>query len=139
MALMSDLWSECPLTKSCHRLLNVIQTICPHLLRYITVAAIVNTKRQASIKEVTKDLKELIRILKQEREQYVDPVTEFLLALEVDFDTEGVMKNLRLSERIVASDYFLSQVYGEFVEQARVLILETLSRINKCVELGYVS
>jgi len=73
----------------------------------------------------------------QERESFVDPVTEFLLALHVDFDMEAVAKNFRFSEQIVVSDYCFAWTYGDFVEQSRLLIFETLSKVYKCLDMRY--
>merc|ERR1711884_996812 len=48
--------------------LNAIQTQCPHILRYLTTAAITNKKRRNV-------LKDLVKIIQQESYTYRDPIT----------------------------------------------------------------
>jgi hypothetical protein len=62
--------------------LNAIQRNAHHLLRYLAIAAIVNKRRMNM-------LKELIKVIQQERYTYNDPVTEFLECLYVNYDFEG--------------------------------------------------
>lgn len=75
------------------RYLNAIQTNAHHLLRYLATAAIVN-KRRRNV------LKELIKVIQQERYTYSDPVTEFLECLYVNYDFEGAQKKLRECEEV---------------------------------------
>lgn len=62
--------------------LNAIQTMCPHILRYLATAVIINRGRRNA-------LKDLIKIIQQESYTYRDPITEFLEHLYVNFDFEG--------------------------------------------------
>lgn len=75
------------------RYLNAIQTNAHHLLRYLATAAIVN-KRRRNV------LKELIKVIQQERYTYSDPVTEFLECLYVNYDFDGAQKKLRECEEV---------------------------------------
>ena len=45
-------------------------------------------------------LKELIKVIQQERYTYSDPVTEFLECLYVNYDFEGAQKKLRECEEV---------------------------------------
>jgi translation initiation factor 3 subunit E len=77
--------------------LNAIQRNAHHLLRYLAIAAIVNKRRMNM-------LKELIKVIQQERYTYNDPVTEFLECLYVNYDFEGAQKKLRECEEVRRGD-----------------------------------
>lgn len=76
------------------RYLNAIQTNAHHLLRYLVTAVIVNKRRRNVIKE-------LIKVIQQERYTYSDPVTEFLECLYVNYDFEGAQQKLRECEEVL--------------------------------------
>merc|ERR1712193_133538 len=79
--------------------LNAIQTQCPHILRYLTTAAITNKKRRSV-------LKDLVKIIQQETYTYRDPITEFLECLYVKFDFDGAQQKLRECETVLENDFF---------------------------------
>jgi translation initiation factor 3 subunit E len=110
------------------RYLNTIQTTCPHILRYLTVAIIANKKRRNS-------LKELVKVIDQEGYEYSDPVTEFVDALFIQFNFENAEQKLRLAEQVLEQDYFLHPLKDEFVENARLFIFENFCKIHNCIDL----
>ncbi len=73
--------------------LNVVQTTCPHILRYITAAAIIS-KRRKNI------MKELVKIIQQESYNYRDPITELVECLYVNFDFDGAQVKLRECDQV---------------------------------------
>ena len=75
------------------RYLNAIQTMCPHILRYLTTAVITNKRRKAV-------LKDLVKVIQQESYMYRDPITEFLECLYVNFDFDGAQKKLLECETV---------------------------------------
>ncbi|XP_046993599.1 eukaryotic translation initiation factor 3 subunit E [Schistocerca americana] len=111
--------------------LNAIQTMCPHILRYLA-AAIIITKNQRS-------LKELVRVIQQESYTYRDPVTEFLEHLYVNFDFEGARQKLHECQTVLFNDFFLTACLTDFVENARLMIFETFCRIHRCISIGMLA
>jgi len=109
--------------------LNTIQIICPHLLRYLTVALVTSKTRQKN------SLKDLIKIIEMERQNYHDPVTDFLSYLYIDFDFEEAQKKLKECESVLGNDFFLIGCLDEFRENARLLVFETFCRIHHCISL----
>jgi translation initiation factor 3 subunit E len=87
------------------RYLNAIQTNAHHLLRYLATAAIVNKRRRNM-------LKELIKVIQQERYTYSDPVTEFLECLYVNYDFEGAQQKLRECEEVGLGDFVTQASYA---------------------------
>jgi len=104
--------------------LNAIQLNCRHLLRYLTTAVITRTH----------DIKDMLRVLKQEKD-HKDPLTDFLVLLHVDYDFKSIKANLRLCQRVIENDLFLSPVAKEFMDHARGLVFDTYCRIHQTVDI----
>ena len=119
--------------------ISSIQTVCPWILRYLAAAIITNRTRGRNATQPSfnyqKQLKDLIRIIKQETYEYEDPVTEFVKALYVDFDFEEAQKKLLEAEQALRIDFFLSSSADAFVESARYLISESYCKIHQRIDI----
>merc|ERR1712136_148623 len=91
--------------------LNTIQTMCPHILRYLTTAVITNKRRKNVIKD-------LVKVIQQESYTYKDPITEFIECLYVSF---------------------LVACLDDFIENARLFIFETFCRIHQCISINMLA
>ncbi|XP_039284216.1 eukaryotic translation initiation factor 3 subunit E-like [Nilaparvata lugens] len=112
--------------------LNAIQTMCPHILRYLAAAVIINRSRRPA-------LKDLVKVIQQESYAYKDPITEFVEHLYVNFDFEGARQKLHECDEVINSDFFLVACLEEFVENARLMIFETFCRIHQCISIGMLA
>ncbi|CAD5111900.1 DgyrCDS1163 [Dimorphilus gyrociliatus] len=112
--------------------LNTIQTVCPHILRYLTTAVITNKRR----KNVLKDL---VRVIQQESYAYQDPITEFLQDLYVNFDFDKAQLKLRECEAVLQNDFFLVACQNDFIDNARLFIFETFCRIHECISIDMLA
>lgn len=112
--------------------LNAIQTMCPHILRYLATAVILNRGRRNA-------LKDLIKVIQQESYTYRDPITEFLEHLYVNFDFEGARRKLHECQTVIYNDFFLVNMLAEFVENARLMIFETFCRIHQCITISMLA
>ena len=74
--------------------INTIQTNCPWILRYLATSVITARNAGRNQGAYQKQLKDLIRIVRQEGYEYSDPVTDFIKALYIDFDFEEAQKKL---------------------------------------------
>lgn len=115
--------------------ISSIQTVCPWILRYLAAAVITNRARLNSSHIYQKQLKDLIRVVKQEVYEYQDPVTEFVKALYVDFDFEEARKKLLEAETVLRGDFFLGSSTDAFVESARHLISESYCKIHQRIDI----
>ncbi|KAF7253065.1 hypothetical protein EG68_08855 [Paragonimus skrjabini miyazakii] len=114
--------------------LNAIQSLAPHLLRYLTVCVITNTdKKKKSL------IRDLVYLIQQESYSYRDPVTEFLECLFVKFDFDGTQQRLRTCETVLPNDFFLTGCYEEFIENARLLMFESFCRIHHSVGISMLA
>ena len=115
--------------------INTIQTNCPWILRYLAAAVITNRNRSRTSNQYQKQLKDLIRIVKQEGYEYSDPVTDFVKALYIDFDFEEAQKKLGETEEILRNDFFLLHSADSFVDSARHLISESYCKIHQRIDI----
>ncbi|CAL3971791.1 hypothetical protein PZA11_005076 [Diplocarpon coronariae] len=119
--------------------INTIQTACPWILRYLTAAVITNRNRTRNTGQYQKQLKDIIRIVKQENYEYSDPVTDFIKALYIDFDFEEAQKKLSEADVVLQSDFFLNHASEGFVEAARHLISESYCKIHQRIDIKDLS
>merc|ERR1712032_589828 len=77
--------------------LALISLQCPHLLRYVGAAFLMQKK----LKSMTKDL---VHVLSQDRENYSDCITEFILALHHDMNFELAKNKLKEAMALCQSD-----------------------------------
>lgn len=117
--------------------LNAIQTMCPHILRYLTAAVIINRKKRPGHGQQV--LKDLIRVIQQESYTYRDPIIEFLECLYVNFDFDGAQQKLRECETLLLNDFFIVGLYADFMENARLFIFETFCRIHQCISISMLA
>lgn len=73
---------------------SVIQLLSPHLLRYLTVAAIVN-KNLHKNRSYSFDLYKLTEIIKRGVVKYSDAFTEFIENLYLNFDFDSATENIK--------------------------------------------
>ncbi|QSZ31143.1 hypothetical protein DSL72_000706 [Monilinia vaccinii-corymbosi] len=119
--------------------INTIQTACPWILRYLTAAVITNRNRTRNTGQYQKQLKDIIRIVRQENYEYSDPVTDFIKALYLDFDFEEAQKKLSEAEEVLRTDFFLVAASETFVEAARHLISESYCKIHQRIDIKDLS
>ena len=119
--------------------ISSIQTSCPWILRYLAAAIITNRTRgkNASTNSHTyqKQLKDLIRIVRQEMYEYEDPITEFMKALYIDSDFDEAQKKLTEAEEVLKNDFFLQNSTEAFIESARHLISESYCKIHQRIDI----
>ncbi|KAG8529250.1 eukaryotic translation initiation factor 3 subunit E [Bacidia gigantensis] len=119
--------------------INTIQTNCPWILRYLCAAVITNRSRTRNTSQYQKQLKDLVRVIRQEGHEYHDPVTDFIKALYVDFDFEAAQSKLSEADEMLRGDFFLSASSDAFVEAARHLISESYCKIHQRIDIGDLS
>ncbi|KAK5135031.1 eukaryotic translation initiation factor 3 subunit E [Meristemomyces frigidus] len=124
--------------------INTIQTSCPWILRYLVAAVVTNRNRPGSktnffYGNYQKQLKDLVRIVRQEQYEYNDPVTAFVKALYVDFDFEEAQKRLSEADEILRSDFFLVATADSFMDAARHLISESYCKIHQRIDIKDLS
>jgi len=108
---------------------EAVQSVCPHILRYITAVVVTSDKK----KDV---MKQLVRLIQQEAYNYHDPMTEFIECLYIHYDFEKAQQKLRECEQVLANDFFLCGLQQEtFMDNARLLIFESFCRMHKTISI----
>uniref|UniRef100_A0A8C1G8R2 Eukaryotic translation initiation factor 3 subunit E n=1 Tax=Cyprinus carpio TaxID=7962 RepID=A0A8C1G8R2_CYPCA len=114
-----------------YQYLNAIQTMCPHILRYLTTAVITNK----DVRKRRQVLKDLVKVIQQESYTFKDPITEFVECLYVNFDFDSAQKK----QRVLVNDFFLVACLEDFIENARLFIFETFCRIHQCISISMLA
>jgi translation initiation factor 3 subunit E len=109
--------------------INTIQTSCPWILRYLIAAVITGRSRSRNSSLHQKQLKDVVRYVRQEAYEYNDPVTQFINALYIAHDFDAAREALRMAEEVCRSDFFLGSSADAFVDAARHLICESYCKI----------
>uniref|UniRef100_A0A0D9WVX5 Eukaryotic translation initiation factor 3 subunit E n=1 Tax=Leersia perrieri TaxID=77586 RepID=A0A0D9WVX5_9ORYZ len=121
------------------RYLNAMQTMAPHLLRYLAAAFILNKRRDL--------LNDLLKVIQQEQNSYNDPIIEFLHCLYVRYDFDGARQKLIECEQVILNDPFLGKLNEErnfitvpfrdrFIENGRLIIFGSYCRIHQRIHIG---
>eukprot|EP00474_Spongospora_subterranea_P008784 CRZ09242.1 hypothetical protein [Spongospora subterranea] len=114
------------------RYMNTVQTSCPHILRYLTTAVVINRRRRTA-------LNDLIKLIAKLSYVYSDPVTDFLKALYMDYDFELAFTKLGECEQVLSDDFFLNYIKDEFIDNARLFYFEMYFRSHHTVSIKMVS
>ncbi|EEB07289.2 eIF3e subunit Int6 [Schizosaccharomyces japonicus yFS275] len=121
--------------------LNTIQTSCPWLLRYLTVAVVVTGQNNANVKprnprqSYQRRIRDLVRIINQESYEYSDPITCFISALYTEVDFKKAQKYLKECVEVLKSDFFLVSLRDQFLDAARRLLAEAYCRIHRVISV----
>jgi translation initiation factor 3 subunit E len=109
--------------------INTIQTSSPWVLRYLIAAVITGRNRSRNSSLHQKQLKDIVRYVRQEAYEYTDPITQFVHALYIAHDFNAAREALSKAEEVCRNDFFLSSSADAFVEAARHLICESYCKI----------
>ncbi|PFH38390.1 PCI domain-containing protein [Besnoitia besnoiti] len=112
--------------------LSCVTVMCPHLLRYYAVYAILNRKRKDHFQAV-------IMAIGQSKNRYSDPFTSLLEALFLDFNFDEAQLHIARIGEECDSDFFLQPLKRAINEFARLLIFETYCRIHKCINVDMIA
>lgn len=128
------------------RKLNTVQVLCPHLLRYYTVAVVINEvfasqsplfymSTAPGITGANKNIIQLANILEQEKNNYSDPITEIVRLLIVEHNFEGASRALLESIDVHKNDFFLAYNSDMFMSCARQLFFMKYCRLHNKISL----
>ncbi|ROT38403.1 eukaryotic translation initiation factor 3 subunit E [Sodiomyces alkalinus F11] len=109
--------------------INTIQTSCPWVLRYLIAAVITGRSRTRNSSQNQKQMKDVVRYVRQEAYEYSDPITEFVSALYIAHDFNAAREALARAEQVCRGDFFLAATADAFVDAARHLICESYCKI----------
>eukprot|EP00033_Pygsuia_biforma_P000959 GCRY01001101.1.p1 GENE.GCRY01001101.1~~GCRY01001101.1.p1 ORF type:complete len:451 (+),score=54.91 GCRY01001101.1:110-1354(+) len=123
--LLNDLFSK-------EQFLNCIQSVSPYLLRYFAASSIISKKKKAIFQT-------LYKVLDEEKYAYSDPITDFLLSLQVHFDFDLAHRKLNDCVEVIKNDFFLVGFLDEFLENAKLMIFETYCRIHEAVDISMLA
>ncbi|CDI73910.1 proteasome PCI domain-containing protein, putative [Eimeria praecox] len=114
------------------RNLTCVHLLCPHLLRYYAVYAIMNRKRKDHFQAI-------VGAIGHTKNKYTDAFTSLLEALFLDFNFDEAQKHITSISELCETDFFLEPLKGAVNEHARLLIFETYCRIHKRINVEMIA
>lgn len=111
--------------------MSVIQSACPWLLRYLSVAVVCLHSPTARFNRRVKDL---VRVLQLESYEYKDAVTDLVLSLYADGDLDTLAQKLSEAHKLLKNDFFATELADEFVDKFRVLAADVYFKVHLTVE-----
>lgn len=121
--------------KSCF---SVIQLLSPHLLRYLTVAAIVN-KNLHKNRVYSFDFYKLTEIIKRGVVKYSDPFTKFIENLYLNFDFDSAAENIKEINDAISEDILLLPLRERIIESCQFLYFKVYCKIYESVAITEIA
>ena len=120
-----------------NKYMNVIQTMCPHLLRYLTSAILIspNIDKQSKLKY----LSDVSRVIIEEQYTYKDPITEFVRLVIRSNDFEGASIMLAHAMDVIKFDFFLAFYQDYFLQYARTTFLIKYCRLYNRISVKNIA
>ena len=112
--------------------ITAVENLCPWLLRYYAVAAVLSPRRRTVLRDVLAEI-QLCAYM------YSDPLTQFVESLLDQFDFNLAQQRLKECHALMRTDYFLNMFADRFVDAGRALICELYCAINRRVDLGQLA
>ncbi|KAL7699488.1 eukaryotic translation initiation factor [Lotmaria passim] len=109
---------------------KVVETVCPHYLRYICAAVLLHRSRAGNFAS-TAELVESIY-------EYSDPLTQ-LVSLIQKASFEDAIAILPEVRRTIKEDYFLTDYEDDLIENAKRLIFSKYMSLHSVVSIPYVA
>ncbi|EKF38366.1 eukaryotic translation initiation factor, putative [Trypanosoma cruzi marinkellei] len=110
---------------------SVVETVCPHYLRYICAAAILNKQRRSALRSAAAMVLNVY--------EYSDPITQLVNAIVNRQSFEDALALLPEVKSTALGDYFLNLHANEILENARRLIFARYMMTHGVVSIPYVA
>ncbi|ORC87035.1 putative eukaryotic translation initiation factor [Trypanosoma theileri] len=110
---------------------SVVETVCPHYLRYICAAAILNKQRRSALRSAAAMVSDIY--------EYSDPLTQLVHAIVNRQSFEDALALLPAVRTMALGDYFLTTHTTTLVENARRLIFARYMATHAVVSIPYVA
>ncbi|KEG08336.1 putative eukaryotic translation initiation factor [Trypanosoma grayi] len=110
---------------------SVVETVCPHYLRYICAAAILNKQRRSALRSAAAMVANVY--------EYSDPLTRLVHAIVNRQSFEDALALLPEARATALSDYFLNLHANGIVENAKRLIFARYMTTHCVVSIPYMA
>eukprot|EP00796_Vickermania_ingenoplastis_P004684 gene4684-3377_t len=109
---------------------SVVETVCPHYLRYICAAVLLNRTRYQNFRWAASMAESIY--------EYSDPLTELVLAIHRPH-LEHALELLPKVSEVISMDYFLCDHESELIGNAKRMIFQKLMTMHTVVSIPYVA
>lgn len=109
---------------------SVVETVCPHYLRYICAAVLLNRTRYQNFRSAASMAESIY--------EYSDPLTELVAAINRP-DLDKALALLPEVSEMISMDYFLCDHEAEIIGNAKRMIFQKLMSMHTVVSIPYVA
>eukprot|EP01055_Gregarina_sp_Pseudo9_P000536 Gregarina_sp_Pseudo_9__535@NODE_1345_length_1671_cov_18_019608_g1256_i0_p1_GENE_NODE_1345_length_1671_cov_18_019608_g1256_i0NODE_1345_length_1671_cov_18_019608_g1256_i0_p1_ORF_typecomplete_len519_score106_74PCI/PF01399_27/1_5e16PCI/PF01399_27/4_8e03eIF3_N/PF09440_10/0_0034_NODE_1345_length_1671_cov_18_019608_g1256_i0521608 len=109
-----------------------VSIVCPHLLRYYAVIAILNRKREDHTRIAA-------QAISANQHKYQDPLTKLVISLFVNCRFDQGQFGLPALAEICRKDFFIADLKDEIEEQARLLVFDNYCRIHRSINISMIA
>lgn len=109
---------------------SVVETVCPHYLRYICAAVLLNRTRHQNFRNAASMAESIY--------EYSDPLTELVKAIQRPA-LDKALDLLPQVQELVSMDYFLCDHEVDIIGNAKRLIFQKLMAIHTVVSIPFVA
>lgn len=117
--------------RSDHVYQKVVETVCPHYLRYVGAAALLNSTRSANFRETAKMAVDVCH-------EYSDALTELILKIHKSAFNDA-LRLLPEVRQLIRDDYFLQDFEEELLEKAKRMIFYRYITVHTVVSIPFVA
>lgn len=109
---------------------SVIETVCPHYLRYVCAAALLNPTRHSNFRDSAKMAANI--------HEYSDALTRLVLLIHKS-SFESALALLPEVTELIRGDYFLVDFEDDLINKAKRLIFQRYMAVHNVVSIPYVA
>lgn len=109
---------------------SVVETVCPHYLRYICAAVLLNRTRYQNFRWAASMTESIY--------EYSDPLTELVAAINRP-SLEKALSLLPEVSKLISMDYFLCDHESDIIENAKRMIFQKLMAMHTVVSIPYAA
>lgn len=109
---------------------RVVETVCPHYLRYIAAAALLNPSRHLNLRSAA--------AMAQRLTSYSDPITQLLVLIH-KYAFEEALAILPVVQSAIQGDYFLCDFEEDLLSKAKRMIFQRYMALHTIVSIPYVA
>lgn len=109
---------------------SVVETVCPHYLRYICAAVLLNRTRYQNFRWAASMAESIY--------EYSDALTELVAAIHRP-DLEKALELLPRVSELISMDYFLCDHESEIIGNAKRMIFQKLMTMHTVLSIPYVA
>lgn len=110
------------------RVVQCVQAVAPHLIRYYAALAILLRKREETVQAIG-------TLISNTAHKYEDPLTRLVDSVFLECDFDKSQQELKEVVILCRNDYLLADLASTIEDQARLLVFDNYCRIHRSINI----